>query len=295
VIPLSTGGDPVGLLMVVLPRSARSAERACLDASPLAAQQLTIFRQEERAERAGVRGERERLADEIHDTVIQGCIAVGNRIEDVRGADRLDAEDRKELALALKISRDTVEEARLFIRALNTDDFSTELPQLLAAEAEDFRDETGIRVQNVTEGEPFPLPPNVGVVLFKAAREGLANVGKHACATSADLVLSYGSGWVSLEVRDYGIGPQRLAHNRSEPEAAESALKKRLTEGGHGLRAMHRLVRNAGGSFSVGGIPGGGTTLSVRFDIGPASPRKLSYPEASANSTGRTPAAGGLE
>jgi signal transduction histidine kinase len=295
VVPLSTGGDPVGLLMVVLPRLARSAERACLDASPLAAQQLTIFRQEERAERAGVRGERERLADEIHDTVIQGCIAVGNRIEDVRGADRLDAEDRKELALALKISRDTVEEARLFIRALSTDDFSRELPQLLAAEAEDFRDETGIRVQTVTGGEPFPLPPNVGVVLFKAAREGLTNVSKHARATSADLVLTYSSGWVSLEVRDYGIGSEGLAHDGPEPEAAEAALKKRLTEGGHGLRAMRRLVRNAGGSFSVGGIPGGGTTLSVRFDIGSASPRKRSYPEAPATSTGRGPATGGLE
>ncbi len=295
VLPLSTGGEPVGLLMVALPRPTRSVTRACLNASPLVAQQLTIFRQEELAERAGVRGERERLADEIHDTVIQGCIAVGNRIEDVRGADRLDAEDRKELALALKISRDTVEEARLYIRALNTEDFSRDLPQLLAAEAEDFRDETGIRVQTVTGGEPFPLPPNVGVVLFKAAREGLANVGKHSRTSSADLVLTYSSGQVSLEVRDYGIGPMAFAHYGSEPEVVDSTLKKRLTEGGHGLRAMRRLVHNAGGSFSVGSISGGGTTLLVRFDIGPTSSRELSHPDARPISTGRTPAAGSLE
>jgi signal transduction histidine kinase len=294
VVSLSTGGDPVGLLMVVLSRQARFPERACLDASPLAAQQLTIFRQEERAERAGVRGERERLANEIHDTVIQGCIAVGNRIEDIHGADRLDAEDRKELEIALKISRDTVEEARLFIRALNTNDFSRELPQLLAAEADDFQDETGIRVQLVSRGEPFPLPPNVGVVLFKAAREGLTNVVKHARATSADLILIYDSGRVSLEVRDDGVGPEGLAHNGPELEAAESALKKRLTEGGQGLRAMRRLVRTAGGSFSVGGIPGGGTTLSVRFDIGPSLPQTLSYPEAPA-STRRVSAVGELD
>lgn len=291
VVTLFTGDEPVGLLMIDFPRLARSAARTCLDISPLVAQQLTIFRQEERAERAGVRGERERLADEIHDTIIQGCIAVGNRIEDVRGTDRLNAEDRKELALALKISRDTVEEARLFIRALNTNDFSRELPQLLASEAEDFQDETGIQVQTVTGGEPFPLPPNIGVVLFKAAREGLTNVSKHARATSADVVLTYGSNWISLEVRDYGIGPEGLAHDKLEPEAAESALKKRLTEGGHGLKAIHRLVRNMGGSFSVWGIPGGGTTLSVRFDIKPTSLQRLSYPEVHATSTtGRAPA-----
>jgi signal transduction histidine kinase len=295
VVPLYTGGDSVGLLMVVLPRPIWSVKRACLDASPVVAQQLTIFRQEDRAERAGVRGERERLADEIHDTVIQGCIAIGNRIEDVCEADRLEVEDRKELALALKISRDTVEEARLFIRALNTDDFSRELPQLLAAEAEDFRDEAGIRVQTVTEGEPFPLPPNVGVVLFKTAREGLTNIGKHARATSADLVLTYDYGSVSLEVRDDGIGPQGLAHGRPEPEAAESALKKRFTEGGHGIRAMRRLVHNAGGTFSVGSIRGGGTTLSARFNVGPASPQKFPYPETPATSTERAPALGGLE
>jgi hypothetical protein len=119
----------------------------------------------------------------------------------------LEAGDRRDLALALKISRDTVEEARPFIRALNTDDFSRELPRLLAAEAEDFYEETGIRVRTATEGVAFPLPPNVGVVLFKAAREGLANVDKHVGASTVDLVLSYGSGRVSLEVRDDGVGP----------------------------------------------------------------------------------------
>jgi signal transduction histidine kinase len=295
VFPLSTGGEPVGLLMVALPRPTRSVTRACLDASPLVAQQLTIFRQEERAERAGARGERERLADEIHDTVIQGCIAVGNRIEDVRGADRLDAEDRKELALALKISKDTVEEARLFVRALNTEDFSKDLPQLLTAEAEDFQDETGIRVQTVTRGEPFPLPPNIGVVLFKAAREGLANVGKHARTNSAYVVLTYDADQVSLEVRDYGIGPTTFAHHGTEPEVAVSTLKKRLTGGGYGLQAMRRLVYSAGGTFSVGGISGGGTTLLVRFEIGPTSPRKPTHPDTHSISIGRGPAVGDLE
>jgi signal transduction histidine kinase len=262
VAALSTGGAPVGLLVFVLPQRARSVARACLDAAPLAAQQLTIFRQERLAERSGVRSERERLADEIHDTVIQGCIAVGNRIEDVRGIDRLEDEDRRELALALKISRDTVEEARLFVRALNTDHFSRDLPRLLAAEAEDFREETGIRVRTATEGEPFPLPPNVGVVLFKAAREGMANVGKHAGASAVDLVLSYGSGRVSLEVRDDGVGPDGSEAVGPEPRG-------RLVAGGHGLKAMRRLVRNAGGSLHIGEAPGGGTTLSVRFEVGP--------------------------
>lgn len=225
VTPLSTGGEQIGLLMVILPRLAWSAARASLNVSPLVAQQLTIFRQEQRAERSGVRGERERLADEIHDTVIQGCIAVGNRVEDVRGTDRLDVEDRKELALALKISRDTVEEARLFIRALNTDDFSRELPQLLAAEAEDFRDEVGIPVRTTTRGVPYPLPPNVGVVLFKAAREGLTNVGKHACASAVDLVLTYDYDQVSLDVRDNGVGLENSARDGVGPEQWDSASK----------------------------------------------------------------------
>jgi signal transduction histidine kinase len=248
--------------MFVLPRRAWSVVRTCLDTAPLAAQQLTVFRQERLAERSGVRGERERLADEIHDTVIQGCIAVGNRIEDLRGVDRLEAGDRRDLALALKISRDTVEEARLFIRALNTDDFSRELPRLLAAEAEDFHEETGIRVRTATEGVAFPLPPNVGVVLFKAAREGLANVDKHAGASTVDLVLSYGSGRVSLEVRDDGVGPDGR-------EAVALEHRGSLTAGGHGLKAIRRLVRNAGGSLHFEEISAGGTTLSVRFEVGP--------------------------
>ncbi len=208
--------------MIGATRRARSSKRACLDASPLAAQQLTIFRQELLAERFGARVERERLADEIHDTVIQGCIAMGNRIEDIGGIERLDAEDRKELALALKISRDTVEEARLFVRALNTDDFSAELPRLLAAEAEAFADEVGIRVRTTTEGDPFSLPPNVGMVLFKATREGLANVRKHAGASIVDVVLTYGSGRVSLEVHDDGVGPAGAVRAELTPGTANS-------------------------------------------------------------------------
>ncbi len=269
VVTLSTGGAPVGLLMIGAKRWAWSSKRACLEAAPLAAQQLTIFRQEILAERSGARVERERLADEIHDTVIQGCIAIGNRIEDVGGIERLDADDRKELGLALKISRDTVEEARLFVRALNTDDFSEELPRLLAAEAEAFADEADVRVRATTEGTPYPLPPDVGMVLFKATREGLANVRRHASASTVDVVLAYGSGRVSLEIHDDGVGLGGAAQGGMTSATTNS--KPHLAVGGHGLKAMRRLARNAGGSLSLEVSPSGGTSLSVRFEVEPAN------------------------
>ena len=284
--PLSAAGEPLGLLVVALQRSPRWARHPYVRTLQLAAQQLAIFRKEEIAQWAGVHDERERLADEIHDTIIQGCIAVGNRIEDIADTERLAPEDRENLARALKVSRETVAEARLFIRALNTDDFSRDLPALLSEEAEGFREQTGIRAQTTTTGTPFPLPPKVGMALFKAAREGLANVARHAHASTVHLVLAYdGARRVSLRLSDDGVGPNGIIADGAAP-AAQPNHQTRLASGGHGLRAIRRLVRNAGGALSVEGSPTGGTTLSVRFDLA----RRAEDPDPSVPTPAERPA-----
>jgi signal transduction histidine kinase len=87
-------------------------------------------------------------------------------------------------------------------------------------------------------------------VLYRVAREALANVVKHSRASVVDLVLTGDSVTTSLSIRDNGRG--------FDPAAA--------TPGGHlGLRIMRDTVQMTEGSLSITSSVGEGTTVLVRI------------------------------
>lgn len=92
------------------------------------------------------------------------------------------------------------------------------------------------------------LTSEQATMLYRVAREALANVVKHARAGSVDVALARSGSRVSMTVRDDGRG-----FDAQGPPP-----------GGHlGLRIMRDLAAAAGGSFEVGSTPGGGTSIVV--------------------------------
>jgi signal transduction histidine kinase len=94
------------------------------------------------------------------------------------------------------------------------------------------------------------LPEEVEVAAYYLISESLANVGKHAQASSATVEVARGNGQVSVEVVDDGVG------------GAD-------TEGGSGLRGLADRVEALGGRLRVWSPRGGGTR--VRAEIPCAS------------------------
>ncbi|RCG30883.1 sensor histidine kinase [Sphaerisporangium album] len=203
----------------------------------------------------GALAERQRLAGEIHDTLAQGFTSIIMLIQ----AAEAQADPSRHLALAVRTARENLEEARGLITALTPAplDGST-LEEALGRIASRLGEELGVPVTFAAEGASHPVPPGAEVVLIRAAQEALANVRRHAAASSARVALRYGERAVVLRVADDGVGFATEADATSDAAGPAAAR-------GYGLRAMRARVEQAGGTLEIASAPGKGTELTVRL------------------------------
>ncbi|MGI5502030.1 sensor histidine kinase [Lentzea sp. CA-135723] len=196
---------------------------------------------------AGVLTERERLARDLHDTLAQGATSVLLLLRAARAATDPAARDRH-LALAEATTSENLAEIRALVAALTPaalDGFS--LPAALERLTSRLGTELGLSSGFVMEGSYRPLPPAREVVLLRVTQEALANVRKHASASSVTVTLDYTSG-VSLVVADNGRG------------FGLDAVR------GYGLDGLRDRVAAAGGSFEVRSVEGSGVRVHVRLE-----------------------------
>jgi len=128
---------------------------------------------------------------------------------------------------------------------------SADLEQLVAQ----VRD-SGLRVSLARVGEPRPLPPGVGLTVYRVCQEALTNVLKHAGPDpSVTVVVRWGATTLDLEVEDDGRGAA----------AAGGA------SGGYGLLGMRERAALFGGTVAVGPRAGGGFRVHLTLPV-PAAP-----------------------
>ncbi|HEX2054714.1 MAG TPA: sensor histidine kinase [Actinomycetota bacterium] len=94
-----------------------------------------------------------------------------------------------------------------------------------------------------------PLPAAVEVAAFRIAHEAVANVVRHAGATSCRLRLRMQDGHLELQVEDDGAGM---------PEVAQPGI---------GLRSMRERASELGGDCAVSPGPEGGTVVTARLPL----------------------------
>lgn len=221
-------------------------EAALEENAGLHAQLLTQARE------AGVLDERQRMAEEIHDTIAQGLTGIVTQLEAAEQAhDRPEAWQRH-VRNAIGLARSSLTEARRSVEGSRPGHLeAARLPDALAEVARQWSELNGVPVEVTTTGVVQPLHPEVEVALLRTAQEALANVGKHANASRAGLTLSYMGDVVTLDVRDDGIGFE--VPDRSEAPGA-----------GYGLSAMRQRVARVAGTLAIESEPGGGTAVSAR-------------------------------
>ena len=262
-LPLvSPDGSWVGLLTVTSRRRqgfSRGARRAYLTLATPVTLALENLRLVEQARRAGLIGERQRLAHEIHDTLAQGFASIVMNLE---AADALlptehFTQGRWYLGQARLTARESLTEARRLVWALRPRLLEeAPLPEALSRLTERWSEASSIAGHTTVTGSPLPLPPEVEATLFRVAQEALTNVRKHARAHRAVLTLSYMHDRVTLDVRDDGTG--------FDPGKAYDATGS-AHAGGFGLGTMRERVERLGGTFSIESAPGEGTTLTVEL------------------------------
>jgi two-component system, chemotaxis family, sensor kinase Cph1 len=122
------------------------------------------------------------------------------------------------------------------------------LPPALEWLGEEIERTFGIVVSITDDGSPKPLAPPVRSILYRAVRELLINVAKHARTDSATVAIQCEPGRVILKVSDPGIGFDILA----TPGTARRPV---------GLMSLRERLSYIGGTFELRTSPGRGTTV----------------------------------
>lgn len=198
--------------------------------------------------------ERRRVAVALHDHTGQALALAQMKLTTVRG--ELTGEARVAVDRAVQLLEQATADARALIFDLSPPIlYDLGLVEALAWLAEDFEQRYGLSIDVVHDGIDIPLDDVVKGVIFRAVRELLMNVLKHAGTSSAALRLSRRDDEMHVEVEDRGNG--------FEPVSVLGIRSDR----GMGLVSVRAQLARFGGLVEVSSQPGRGTCLSIRIPL----------------------------
>jgi signal transduction histidine kinase len=207
------------------------------------------------AREAGVHDERQRMAREIHDTLAQGLTGI---ITQLQAADRVREHPeawQHHLDQVKALARDSLAAARRSVAALGPPELEdSRLPDAIADLAERWSKTSGVAVRAQTVGDPRPVLAELEITVFRVAQEALANVAKHARASTVTITLSYLDDVVMLDVRDDGVGFEVDAVAQRGAAADGS---------GYGLRGIRQRLDRVRGTLEIESGPGEGTVVNA--------------------------------
>ena len=207
------------------------------------------------ARTAGLLDERERIARDLHDDVIQRLFATGLSLQAA-------AQLTKEPMAVERIMR-SVDEIDISIRQVRSTIF--ELHQIgsaqqsvrsdIVAVCDDAAKALGFRALLDIDGPiDSAVDERVRGHLLLCLREALSNVARHAHASAVEVKVTAISGHLTLRVSDDGVGYHRRTGQRSS-----------------GIDNMLVRAQALGGTFSIAGQAEGVTTVTWDVPLAPAS------------------------
>jgi len=259
VVPLGSSTIVEGVLALAwVPERADAFHRvvATLPASfaEQAALAIQVGRAREDAQRLNLFEDRDRIARDLHDLVIQRLFAVGLSLEGA-GRQVADPQVSERLERAVDDLDGTIKDIRRTIFALGSVDASGEVQTEIERLVERAGSAMKVRPVLTLEG---PVRSTVGhdVVpdLLAVLGEALSNVSRHADASSVQVSVTAGAD-ITVRVADDGVG--------MDPSASYS-----------GLDNMRRRAEKHGGTLDVDSTPGRGTTLTWTVPAKAVSPPK---------------------
>ncbi|HYZ57349.1 MAG TPA: sensor histidine kinase [Streptosporangiaceae bacterium] len=132
------------------------------------------------------------------------------------------------------------------------------LPQLNEL-LDEARDVSGVGIRLIVSGPVAELDPGVELAAYRIVQEALTNSRRHAPGAAIDVELRYTDDALRLRIRDNGPGPP------ATPQPGGPAP----VPGGHGLLGMRERAAAAGGRLRTGAAPGGGFLVDAML---PAKP-----------------------
>ncbi|MGN6680949.1 MAG: sensor histidine kinase [Streptosporangiaceae bacterium] len=216
------------------------------------------------------RGERARIARELHDVVAHHISVIAVQAETARlTTSGLPDAGVEGFAAIGATARAGLTEMRRLLGVLRedaqvvTDDDSNlpaaerhpqpGLPQL-AELVHEARQASGGATRLIVSGQVTRLDPGIELAAYRIVQEALTNARRHAPGAAVDVELRYSDDVLKVQVRDNGPGSSGAAATDG-PDA------------GHGLLGMRERAAAAGGSLRAGNAPGGGFFVGAELPV----------------------------
>jgi signal transduction histidine kinase/ligand-binding sensor domain-containing protein len=198
--------------------------------------------------------ERNRLAREMHDTLIQGCTSVSALLEAIDSMNGSQDSGQGQLLHFARLQiRETADEARRAVWNLRQDGASAAaLDRLLEQMAQQASHGSSVPVRFQTMGRPPALDPLVEHDIVMVAREAVHNAVRHARPTEVVLRAHFEERLIRVQVEDDGCG--------FNPRDVLSSSQDHF-----GLAGMRERIARIGGRFEIRSAPGKGTQVSIHL------------------------------
>jgi signal transduction histidine kinase len=155
--------------------------------------------------------ERTRIAQELHDTLLQGFLSASMQVHVATDLLPENSPSKPTLTRALQLMGQVIEEGRNAVRGLRSSrTMSLDLEQAFAGMQEELDPENTDAARGayrvIVEGRKRPLRPLLRDEVYRIGREALTNAFRHSRANQIEVELKYAAGQLRLLVRDNGCG-----------------------------------------------------------------------------------------
>ena len=203
-------------------------------------------------------GERERIAQELHDSTIQDLLVLVNHVHAIETGSHGDIspEVKRKIEQLENEMLHVIDNVRRMSHGLRSSVLdNTGLIPAIRWLAESISQESNIKVQVIVHGKEHKIRPEAETLIFRITQEALSNVREHSGATEASISLDFDARDFKLTIRDNGTGftvPDEIYKETSTSTSSQL-----------GLDIIKQRTRLLGGKLTLLSEPGRGTTIIV--------------------------------
>ena len=229
---------------------------------------VQLMRLSQQSRKAAIIAERNRVAQELHDTLLQGFTGIGLRLDAItNNLPPSLSQTKEQIQKILEQSDEYLSEARRSVWQLRSP--SLEIPgdfsDALKKVSERALQGTGVPLRFTTYGAAYKLAPEIEDNFLRICEEAVTNAVKHANPTEVEVTLEYSAKELRLQIQDNGCG-----FDLDGPDGKKA--------GHFGLIGIRERTKRLAGNLSLSSQPGQGTEIliAVRPNPSPTLARETS-------------------
>ncbi|HVG20777.1 MAG TPA: two-component regulator propeller domain-containing protein [Blastocatellia bacterium] len=193
--------------------------------------------------------ERTRIAQDLHDTLLQGVLSASMQLHVANDQLAEDAPSKPMVRRVLELMERVVNEGRNALRGLrSSEEGSDDLDQAFSRVSQELAVYREVDFRIIVEGQSRALHPMIRDEIYRIGREAIINAFSHSEAKNIEVEVKYATHELRVLVRDNGCGID--------------AQVLRLGRDGHfGLSGMRERAEKIGAKLKVLSRPGSGTEV----------------------------------